>query len=47
VSHAPFERLHQMMAVLGIDPAAQPVIWDADFLHGPRNATGADIHVLR
>ena len=36
-----------MMAVLGIDQPAQPDLWDAGFLHGPRNATGADIYVLR
>ncbi|MBC7636781.1 MAG: hypothetical protein H7251_14385, partial [Acetobacteraceae bacterium] len=23
-----------------------PIIWDPDFLYGPRDATGADIYVL-
>lgn len=35
-----------MMAALGIDAAALPIIWDADFLYGPRDATGADSYVL-
>ncbi len=51
----PFQRLRQlmerdwtpqMMAVLGIDAASLPIIWDADFLYGPRDATGADTYVL-
>jgi hypothetical protein len=36
----------QMMAVLGIDAASLPVIWDADFLYGPRTASGEDSYVL-
>ena len=36
----------QMMAVLGIDVASLPIIWDADFLYGPRNASGQDTYVL-
>jgi hypothetical protein len=36
----------QMMQVLGIDSAALPIIWDADFLYGPRTALGEDTHVL-
>ena len=36
----------QMMAVLGIDAASLPIIWDADFLYGPRSATGEDSYVL-
>jgi hypothetical protein len=36
----------QMMQTLGIDEKALPVIWDADFLYGPRNAAGADTYVL-
>jgi hypothetical protein len=35
-----------MMAVLGVDAAALPIIWDADFLYGPRTAAGDDTHVL-
>lgn len=36
----------QMMAVLGIDAASLPIIWDADFLYGPRTASGEDTYVL-
>ena len=36
----------QMMAVLGIDRAALPIIWDADFLYGPRTPAGEDTYVL-
>jgi hypothetical protein len=36
----------QMMDVLGIDAASLPIIWDADFLHGSRTASGADTYVL-
>jgi len=36
----------QLMATLGIAEASLPVIWDADFLYGPRDATGADSYVL-
>jgi len=36
----------QMMEVLGIDVASLPVIWDADFLYGPRSASGEDSYVL-
>jgi uncharacterized protein DUF6815 len=35
----------QMMATLGIDAASLPIIWDADFLYGPRTASG-DSYVL-
>jgi hypothetical protein len=40
------ERTPQMMQVLGIDAASLPVIWDADFLYGPRTASGEDTYVL-
>jgi hypothetical protein len=36
----------QMMETLGIDETSLPVIWDADFLYGPRDAAGADTYVL-
>ena len=36
----------QMMTTLGIDPDSLPVIWDADFLYGPRTASGEDTYVL-
>jgi hypothetical protein len=52
---APFQALRtkmetewvpQMIDILGLDPAALPIIWDADFLYGPRDAAGADSYVL-
>jgi hypothetical protein len=36
----------QIMQTLGIDEASLPVIWDADFLYGPRDQAGADTYVL-
>ena len=36
----------QMMEVLEIDASSLPIIWDADFLYGPRTAVGADSYVL-
>jgi hypothetical protein len=35
-----------MMSVLGIDVASLPIIWDADFLYGPRTLSGDDTYVL-
>jgi hypothetical protein len=32
--------------LLGIDIADLPVIWDCDFLLGPRNNAGEDTYVL-
>jgi hypothetical protein len=52
---APFRRLRnametdwtpRMMQVLGIDAMALPIIWDADFLYGPRTSAGEDSYVL-
>lgn len=36
----------QLMEALAIDEASLPVIWDADFLYGPRGAADADTYVL-
>ena len=36
----------QMMEVLGIDAQSLPIIWDADFLYGPRTRSGEDSYVL-
>jgi hypothetical protein len=36
----------QMMNLLGIDAGSLPIIWDADFLYGPRDASGRDSYVL-
>ena len=35
-----------MMQILGLDRAALPVVWDADFLLGPRTEAGEDSYVL-
>ena len=40
------ERTPQMMDTLGINIASLPIIWDADFPHGPRTASGDDSYVL-
>ena len=36
----------QMMETLGIDAASLPIIWDADFLYGPRTRSGEDSYIL-
>jgi hypothetical protein len=36
----------QMMQLLDIDAGSLPIIWDADFLYGPRDASGEDTYVL-
>jgi hypothetical protein len=36
----------QMTQILGIDASSLPIIWDADFLFGPRTASGEDTYVL-
>jgi hypothetical protein len=36
----------QMMQVLGIGATSLPIIWDADFLYGPRTALGEDTYIL-
>jgi hypothetical protein len=40
------EWVPQMTTVLGIGPQSLPVIWDADFLYGPKTASGRDTYVL-
>jgi hypothetical protein len=36
----------QMTHILGIDRRSLPVIWDADFLYGPKAVSGEDTYVL-
>ncbi|HEY1259898.1 MAG TPA: Cj0069 family protein [Stellaceae bacterium] len=52
---APFQMLRakmegewtpQMIALLGLDKSSLPIIWDADFLYGPRTASGENSYVL-
>lgn len=40
------EWVPQMMQTLGLDRASMPIIWDADFLYGPRTGSGEDTYVL-
>jgi hypothetical protein len=40
------EWVPQMMNILEMEPASLPIIWDADFLYGPRTASGEDSYVL-
>jgi hypothetical protein len=40
------EWVPDMQQILGIDPYALPVIWDADFFYGPKTAKGDDTYVL-
>jgi hypothetical protein len=36
----------ELTQVLGIEAESLPIIWDADFLYGPRTASGEDTYVL-
>ena len=38
--------VHDMQQVLGIDTHLLPILWDCDFLFGPRDASGNDTFVL-
>ena len=40
------EWVAQMQEVLAIETTELPVIWDADFLYGPKNEVGDDSYVL-
>jgi hypothetical protein len=40
------EWVPQMKRLLDLDAASMPAIWDADFLYGPKTATGEDTYVL-
>jgi hypothetical protein len=54
-SAAPFQSLREkmetqwtpgMMQTLGLDRTTLPIVWDADFLYGPRTPSGEDTYVL-
>lgn len=36
----------KLCRTLALDPARLPIIWDADFLYGPKDDAGADTYVL-
>lgn len=40
------EWVPEMISILGMNPRELPVIWDADFLYGPKTAAGDDTYVL-
>jgi hypothetical protein len=40
------EWLPQLQQLLGLDTQSLPVIWDADFLYGPKTVSGEDTYVL-
>jgi hypothetical protein len=40
------EWLPSMRRLLGIDRQSLPVVWDADFLYGPKDESGEDTYVL-
>ena len=40
------EWVPQMMDVVGLTQETLPIIWDADFLYGPKTASGEDTYVL-
>src|SRR3546814_9574699 len=40
------EWLGELCRLVGLDRAQLPVIWDADFLYGPKDPEGADSYVL-
>lgn len=40
------EWLEQLCSIVGIEKARLPILWDADFLYGEKNADGADTYIL-
>jgi hypothetical protein len=40
------EWVPRLQSLVDLETAALPLLWDADFLYGPRNATGANTYVL-
>jgi hypothetical protein len=40
------EWLDQLCAIVGVDKAQLPILWDADFLYGDKEADGGDTYVL-
>jgi hypothetical protein len=45
-NHMENEWIPAMQRVVGIETAALPALWDADFLYGPKLASGQDSYVL-
>jgi hypothetical protein len=40
------EWLDQLCAIVGVEKAELPILWDADFLYGEKDADGADTYIL-
>lgn len=40
------EWLGELCGLVGIERSQLPILWDADFLYGPKDAAGLDTHVL-
>jgi hypothetical protein len=40
------EWLDQLCCIVGVEKAQLPILWDADFLYGKKDADGADTYVL-
>ena len=40
------EWIPQLQKLLAIETESLPIIWDADFLYGPKTAVGKDTYVL-
>jgi hypothetical protein len=40
------EWLDQLCGIVGVDKAQLPILWDADFFYGEKDADGADTYVL-
>jgi hypothetical protein len=40
------EWLDQLCGIVGVEKAQLPILWDADFLYGEKDANGADTYVL-
>ena len=40
------EWLDQLCSIVGVEKAQLPILWDADFMYGEKDANGADTYVL-
>ena len=40
------EWLDQLCGIIGVEKAQLPILWDADFLYGEKDAHGADTYIL-
>jgi hypothetical protein len=40
------EWLDQLCSIVGVEKAQMPILWDADFLYGEKDSSGADTYIL-